>query len=277
MKRLLFLIFLPTRFYSGSPREVNQTVGRLDVSENAPHYQANLIIVNPEDDLEEACMGSIIHKRWILTAAHCLYHLTNPKYLIIIVGTANFSGTGGTYYEYEMHKSHEKWNKTPVNDIALIRLKKDILFTEKINFVKLSRTDNYKKNDIIASLSSWGSSENLPPLPRLSSKRFAVISEIKCHRQLSSLIEKRKNHPADIQFFKTALDKISLLVCTNRVKRGGNLCHGDSGAPLIFNDTLIGIVSSSYECSNRPGLSTRISKYIDWIEQQMSSFSEKLP
>lgn len=51
-----------------------------------------------------------------------------------------------------------------------------------------------------------------------------------------------------------------------------NACHGDSGGPLQYklNDTyyIAGIVSFGVSCgSTFPDVYTRVSSYIDWIEE----------
>ncbi|RZC40994.1 Trypsin domain containing protein, partial [Asbolus verrucosus] len=55
---------------------------------------------------------------------------------------------------------------------------------------------------------------------------------------------------------------------------GVSPCHGDSGGPLIFNGTLVGIVSYGVQpCANGyPDVYTRVSYYIDWINENVAGF-----
>jgi secreted trypsin-like serine protease len=59
---------------------------------------------------------------------------------------------------------------------------------------------------------------------------------------------------------------------------GQDTCQGDSGGPLYYSDTinltkkfvLAGITSYGYRCAEQgyPGIYTRVSYYIDWINDQ---------
>lgn len=62
-------------------------------------------------------------------------------------------------------------------------------------------------------------------------------------------------------------------LCAYSGQIGSGVCNGDSGDPLVFNNTLIGIVSwSTTPCAiGQPDGYVRISEYVDWIEQTISS------
>ena len=59
---------------------------------------------------------------------------------------------------------------------------------------------------------------------------------------------------------------------------GKDTCQGDSGGPLYYSDTInsaskfvvAGITSYGYRCAVKdyPGIYTRVSYYIDWINNQ---------
>jgi secreted trypsin-like serine protease len=53
---------------------------------------------------------------------------------------------------------------------------------------------------------------------------------------------------------------------------GKDACSRDSGGPLVALQSpprLIGIVIAGYKCGEAgfPGIYTRVTKYLDWIEQ----------
>lgn len=75
----------------------------------------------------------------------------------------------------------------------------------------------------------------------------------------------------------TGLDGDDLTqICAGELAGGKDTCYGDSGGPLFvrylnsaFNYVLAGIPSYGIGCArpNKPGIFTRVSYYIPWIEQ----------
>lgn len=60
------------------------------------------------------------------------------------------------------------------------------------------------------------------------------------------------------------------IICTRNVN-GTGLCLGDSGGPLAYNNTLIGLISWSIGCANGyPGIHTRIFHHLEWINKTIT-------
>ncbi|XP_027776317.2 kallikrein-13-like isoform X2 [Marmota flaviventris] len=60
------------------------------------------------------------------------------------------------------------------------------------------------------------------------------------------------------------------MLCAGTPEGGKDSCEGDSGGPLVCNHTLHGIISwGDFPCGqpNRPGVYTRVSKYVQWIRE----------
>ena len=64
------------------------------------------------------------------------------------------------------------------------------------------------------------------------------------------------------------------VICT-KVAGGKDTCHGDSGGPLVVPDesnraVITGITSWGHSCGKYPGVYTRVTSYLDWINSVMS-------
>lgn len=61
-------------------------------------------------------------------------------------------------------------------------------------------------------------------------------------------------------------------LCTAKIQ-GEGCCIGDSGSPLVANNTLIGVVSWSASCSEGfPDIYTNVLQHIRWINDEIAAF-----
>lgn len=71
-------------------------------------------------------------------------------------------------------------------------------------------------------------------------------------------------------------------MCAGVLTGGKDSCQGDSGGPLFCTDdkgrfTVVGIVSRGYSCAKpgTPGLYTKVSEYVEWIEGMIRKLNFK--
>lgn len=67
------------------------------------------------------------------------------------------------------------------------------------------------------------------------------------------------------------------MFCAGDLRGGKDACKGDSGGPAIAKikgkATLVGITSWGLGCGlpNKPGVYTKVGKFVDWIQNVLSS------
>lgn len=144
------------------------------------------------------------------------------------------------------HQGYLSYNHT--NDIGLVKIVGKIKFNEKVKPIKLSTDFIDGGFDVV--LSSWGSVGESDYGGH--TLRFAHLKTI----DLFSCKDWSTHEEVGVYTWN---------ICTQS-KEGKGACHGDRGAPLVYNGELVGLVSWFQPCAlGKPDVYTRISYYSDWI------------
>lgn len=214
-------------------------VGGSDAPEGKYPYQVSLRQYN-----NLFCGGSILNKRYILTAAHCVSGKT-PQLVSVHAGTVLLSEIGDAYKaeKFIVHESYDSFFL--VNDVALIRVSEDIKFTDFVQPIPLATNNNVKAGDA-AVLTGWG--------------RLGAYKRIPNHLQQ---IDLRLESPEACNAAHWRVGPSHICTFT---KVGEGACKGDSGGPLVVNGYQVGIVSFGQPCAlGYPDVYTRVYSFVDWI------------
>lgn len=103
------------------------------------------------------CGGVIIKPRFILTAAQCTQgNLSNPSN-VDVVADILFLSQADTRYALDKIVNHPKFNQQVMaNDIAVLRTKLRIKFTDSVQAIPLPINDEPEWGNIPAIISGWG-------------------------------------------------------------------------------------------------------------------------
>ncbi|KAI4466679.1 chymotrypsin-related [Holotrichia oblita] len=248
-RRQLDSLLLP-KFPFTFRQSADRIVGGSEVERNSIPYQAALILVHP--DYTFLCGGSLISRKFVLTAAHCVEDVIYGE---VILGAHRFGEIEEGQLRVQVTKFHihSGWNASFfINDMATIEFDDEIELSDKIQLVNLpSRSDvsNSFANER-GRVSGWGIySDELGTLsPVLRAVEVYVMTNSDCNDLLGVI---QSSH-----------------VCISGMGGVGS-CGGDSGGPFVVDNTLVGQVSFGVVLGCElgwPSVFSRITSFLDWIE-----------
>lgn len=244
-----------------------QIVGGQEAAPGEYPWQVALVGKGPDLYNGAFCGGSLIHRRWVVTAAHCVEGSTLDDQ-DVVAGIHDLDNPNPNFARATIEQIviHPGWD--PVsndNDIALLKLatpmdeRAGAGTTLPIAHLDLVAENAGTLAGAMATVTGWGNMQADPPggsnFPdRLQEVSLPIITNAACNIPYGG-------------------DITDNMLCAAVDGGGKDSCQGDSGGPLVVFDSgqsrweLAGVVSYGIGCAdaNFPGVYTRVSRYTGWI------------
>lgn len=261
-------------FYMPPRKQVATTriVGGSKVPYGAFPWQAEIKVKRNNYETHH-CGGAVISPRHVLTAAHCVISHQMSDY-VVILGDHELDRKDPQENRFSVKKitPHPKYNReTKKHDIAILELKepeeaanlrKQSTYNEKTRPVCLPAAMPRPGTECV--VTGWGLMNPNDDASLSTSLRAAMVSIIAEKDCSSAAVYGHKKH-----YYSEGM------MCAGYLRGGVDACKGDSGGPLACRINgrfqLVGVVSWGDSCAepNKPGVYTRVSQYIDWINEKM--------
>lgn len=253
-------------------------VGGTEVKKGAAPWQVG-IALQPEPGESKlptiTCGGSLLTEYTVVTAAHCLPK--PPSRYEVHIGRHHSNLKIDECHEqkfkvmkYILHPDFEK--KTLKNDIAIVSIRsffgQGVQFTNWIVPACIGHGHDFYEPDHKGTVTGWGlmdETKDLVVTPLLKVD-LPIVSDSECRNAYKKIV----NIQTGKQF------------CAGESSGGKDACSGDSGGPFTRTISssmgsryfLIGVVSYGMGCarSQYPGVYTKITTYLPWIQEQVQSF-----
>ncbi|XP_017003841.1 lectizyme [Drosophila takahashii] len=209
------------------------------------------------------CGGTIIAKDWIVTAAHCI---SNPVGMSVIAGLHTRSEVDELTQQrvVDFGKVHEKYSGgVGPYDIAILHLSEPLTFNEWVQPAALPSREEIHEGE--SHLYGWGQPKSyvFTAAKNLQTVTTDLVSFAECQAALPDTAPLAESN-----------------VCTSSHQQSISACNGDSGGPLVIEkpnapSELVGVVSWGYiPCglAQLPSVYTRVSAYIDWLNNIQSAY-----
>uniref|UniRef100_A0A8C9WHP8 pancreatic elastase II n=1 Tax=Scleropages formosus TaxID=113540 RepID=A0A8C9WHP8_SCLFO len=268
MKLLILAFFIAGAYGCGLPTFppiLSRVVGGVDARPHSWPWQISLQYRGSTGAYYHTCGGTLISSQWVLTAAHCISSSRNTYR--VYLGKQNL-GVANEPSSIALSPAkiivHENWDADRIrNDIALIKLEREVATTDTIIPACLPPSGKILANNAPCYVTGWGRLWTGGPIAdNLQQALLLVVDYATCSQPdwWGSLVTQNMVCAGAQGILTLNLN----LTCT----------EGDSGGPLNCQNIdgtwdVDGIVSfgSSLGCNypKKPSVFTRVSAYISWI------------
>ncbi|XP_026733688.1 trypsin alpha-like [Trichoplusia ni] len=197
----------------------------------------------------QRCVGSLISSWHVLSSAFC-FSGANLDNLLVRAGSTN-SLVGGTVAMVSHFVQNPDYVASPrANDIAVSFLVEPLGITDTINVLYLPPNNFYLADGLPLKVFSWG---------------FDAEGSQSDTLQSVTLDKQNLDECAATYADESAVAITDNVICASAAGKG--TCNGDSGAPMVLDNVIVGVSSYFKNCGDDayPDVFTRVDKFTNWI------------